>query len=407
MESMQALLQYASDLWWREEGATTDWGPLFSAKEQESREARLTRFLELIGNELKRAPQSDAERQALQERALAGFACMSREALDFTPAQVDILLARGFSQSAAEFAQMARRFDPAVSGSDIYQASRNLWTENGLQVLLGLPVALTPAMFAYSMLYPYTDNYLDDPRVSLADKAVFSERLAQRLRGQDSAPASERELKIFALIDMIEEQYLRAAFSQVHDSLLAIHAAQGKSLRLLRRKSAPYEVDALGISLEKGGASVLADGYLVAGTLTDEQARFMFGYGAFLQFVDDLQDVEMDARDGLSTIFSQIAGRWPLDALIERTYRFGCAVLDRRGDSFAPDAAPLIELMYKSAAWLLIPSSEQTRRWCSRDYLRALERHSPFRFAYMDRVRKRLAQQRLPLLRLIEAFACV
>ena len=31
--------------------------------------------------------------------------------------------------------------------------------------LLGLPVEVTPAVFAYSMLYPYTDNYLDDPAI--------------------------------------------------------------------------------------------------------------------------------------------------------------------------------------------------------------------------------------------------
>jgi hypothetical protein len=401
MESIQSLLQHASDLWWQENDAPIEWGPMFSTREQESREAHLGRFLEQVREELKRPPQSIAERQGLQERMLAGFAAFARAALDFTPAQLDLLLSRGFPETAAEFAQMARRFDPAVSANDIYQASRNIWTENGLQALLGLPVKLTPAMFAYSMLYPYTDNYLDDPRVSLATKKAFDERLARRLHGEETAPDNERERRIFALVGMIEEQYPRAAYPQVHESLRAIQEGQDKSLRLLRRGAAPYDVDVLGISLEKGGASVLADGYLVAGTLTDAQARFMFGYGAFLQFADDLQDVEQDARDGLSTVFSQIAGRWPLDALIERAYRFGLRALAELGAP-SSDAAPLVELMRKSAALLLIPAAGRARRWCSREYLRELERHSPFRYAYLERVRRQFDRQRPTLLSLIE-----
>ncbi len=34
-----------------------------------------------------------------------------------------------------------------------------------LQLLLGIPVRVTPAIFAYSMLYPYGDNCLDDPAI--------------------------------------------------------------------------------------------------------------------------------------------------------------------------------------------------------------------------------------------------
>jgi len=57
-----------------------------------------------------------------------------------------------------------------MSTGDIFQASRNAWTTNGLQIILGMPARLTPAIFGYSMLYPCTDNYLDHPGVSTADK---------------------------------------------------------------------------------------------------------------------------------------------------------------------------------------------------------------------------------------------
>jgi len=40
---------------------------------------------------------------------------------------------------------------------------------------------------------------------------------------------------IWRLIGLIEEQYVRAEWPRVFDSLLAIHHAQENSLRLLRR----------------------------------------------------------------------------------------------------------------------------------------------------------------------------
>ena len=45
---------------------------------------------------------------------------------------------------------------------EIGQAMRNVWIMNISQVLLNVEVKFTNAIFAYSMLYPYTDNILDD-----------------------------------------------------------------------------------------------------------------------------------------------------------------------------------------------------------------------------------------------------
>lgn len=89
--------------------------------------------------------------------------------------------------------------------------------------------------------------------------------------------------------------------------------------------------DVLGISLEKGGASVLADAYLVQGTVDDAVASFAVGWGALLQFVDDLQDVATDRADGVLTVFSQGAGRWPLDPLENRLLGFSRRLARRQG----------------------------------------------------------------------------
>jgi hypothetical protein len=268
-------------------------------------------------------------------------------------------------------------------------------------------VRLTPAVFAYSMLYPYTDNYLDDPSIPEQTKSTFNGRFARRLAGHAIEPTSSQERTIWDLVGLIEGQFERLQSPQVFESLLAIHRAQEKSLRLLRRNASPYEVDVLGIAFEKGGTSVLADGFLVAGSLTPAQAEFLFGYGAFLQLADDLQDVESDRDSGLLTVFSQADGHWPLDTLTDKTFAFGSHVLQGI-DSFAPGGpVPLKELMARSARTILVNSVGRSGRSFTRSYRREAEAHSPFRFALLKRSRRRLARERVSLVRLVRAFATV
>jgi len=74
------------------------------------------------------------------------------------------------------------------------------------------------------------------------------------------------------LVKLVECQYARDSFPQVFDSLMRIHRAQEQSIHLLRKGVVGGDVDVLRLCFEKGGASVLADGYLAAGSLTHEQA---------------------------------------------------------------------------------------------------------------------------------------
>jgi hypothetical protein len=387
--------------WWEEGGA--DWGPVYTAAEQAGREVELGRFQDLVAAEAQRQPRTPQQQAETEQHILGALQGLARSM--GLEAHIGALVRSGMVETAKGFIRQARQFDPAVSGDDIFQAGRNVWTMNGLQILLGIPVQVTPAVFAYSLLYPYSDNYLDDPNVPAAAKVAFNERFGRRLIGEVVEPANAAEGTIFGLVSMIEGQYGRRTHPQVHESLLAIHHAQERSVRLLRRSAPPYEVDVLGISLEKGGASVLADGYLVANTLTPGQAAFMFGLGAFLQLADDLQDVQADGRAGLLTVFSHAAGRWPLDTLADRTWRFGLRVLQGLVHFPTPEAAPLKELMVPAFRQLLTNAVAGAGRLFTHEYLEELEPHSPFRFAFLEQRRKKLGKQRVSLGRLIEAFA--
>ncbi|HEY3473093.1 MAG TPA: hypothetical protein VGK56_00710, partial [Anaerolineales bacterium] len=181
--TVQELNQYFIELWSKSDTRLPDLGPRYSPRAQTQNEKHLLQFLEQAGGLLASPPRSREEVQAAQAPLGAAFKHLAQEALGFTTEQLDRLPSQAFSKVSEEFVRMARAFDPGLSGEDIYQAGRNAWTANGLQWLLGMPVQVTPSILAYSLLYPYTDNYLDDPSAPITAKIAFNDRFRQRLAG--------------------------------------------------------------------------------------------------------------------------------------------------------------------------------------------------------------------------------
>jgi hypothetical protein len=406
---------------WREEGDCRASERVFTPDEQGGHEDHLDRFLQTVEAELRDVPRTKPQREFARRRITSGFTEFAKGGLGLGDAHIELLLNDGFASVGTQLAREARRFDPDVSAVDIFQASRNAWTVCGLQGLMGQGMQLTPAIFAYSMLYPYTDNYLDDPAISTGAKLSFSDRLCERLKGHVVEPRNEREATIWALLDLIDEQYPREKCPEVWASLLGIHQAQENSVRMLRVGSCASDADILRFSFEKGGTSVLADAYLAAGSLTDDEARVAFGWGVLLQIVDDLQDLRQDLREGMLTIFTERAtgqrngngAGMHLDDLTTRTLNFGRRVMQEI-DCIKPshdgieDADPkrrcLKEMIRMSSSMLLVWSAGAADEFYTGEYLGELQRHSPFRFALLNERRKKLARWTGPLSRLFDAF---
>ena len=392
------LLAEHEAAWWAGRPDLPDLGRTYSPSEQRSRERELARLVDELLAELRHPPVTASGREAVERRMTLSGRAFARSSLGVDDAHMDVLLQGGFTPCAREFAERARRFDAKMPFEDIAQASRNVWTMNGLQMMLGLPLRVTPSAFGYSMLYPYTDNLLDDPDVTEEEKARVNERFGRRISGEDLAPENGHERALWSLFAEIESEHSREAAPRVYESLEVIHRAQTKSVLLLRRDEPPYGVDVLGISLEKGGASVLTDGYLVAGDLTRPQAALFFGLGALLQLADDLQDVDSDARSGTLTVFSQTAGRWPLDRLVNRLFSFREVVLEEFHPGDTPGAAQLGDLMRGASLQLILGAVGATPRHFSRAYVREIEAFSPFGFRSLLRQRRRLDRQRVSFL---------
>ena len=118
--------------------------------------------------------------------------------------------------------------------------------------------------------------------------------------------AGARESDAFRLVGLVEGEFPRRSFPDVFESLLAIHRGQIRSLG--QHGARPLtERELLATSCEKGGTSVLADLYLVAGEASPAVERFAFGYGVALQLLHDLLDVVADLAAGHQTLFTLAA----------------------------------------------------------------------------------------------------
>ena len=351
-----------------------------------------------LENLLKGAQQNGCLSKSLKEGAVATNEKVAQKRAEFfnkvlriDDSQLADFKKSGFDGISKEFSEKAKDFDAQLTRNDIYQTIRNVWTMNCLQLLFGLRVALTPSVFAYSLLYPYTDNFLDDPTLSAEEKIDFNHRFEERLRGANSKGRNRREEKIYQLVGMIEEEWERSACQPVYDSLADIHAAQKKSLQLIGANGLDWPA-VFALSLEKGGASVVADGYLVAGELTPGREKILFGCGAFLQFVDDLQDIQEDMANQTMTVFTMRCNGEKLDALTNKTFHFGRAVLRLFDDlALSPD---FLDLTKRITDLLIVESVGRAPHRFSNPFTAEMEKYFPIRFAFLHRIRERFAQHR-------------
>ena len=403
---VQDLLITSTQRWWACPLTLPDLGITFSLTDQRQNEKQLVHMVDGLIFEVKGLTPhaSQTDRESLQNRLRGPAMKFAQDVLRLEERHLTFLETSGLLQAMQTFARLARRFDPMISGSDIYQAGRNVMTAGFLQLLMNLPVKVTPSIFAYSMLYPYTDNYLDDPSFASETKRSFNLRFQRCLQGETVTPANPHEAVITELVAMIEQQYDRQRFPQVWDSLLAIQSAQVLSLDLIAPGASPYERDVLGISFIKGGTSVLADGYLAAGVLSPQQANLCFSYGCFTQLMDDLEDLEDDRSKGQLTIFTQTLPHWRLDAITNRMIHFGRSLIGLISGFDSPSAPMLRELIQRSLDPVLLDIAGRAGSHYSRAYLHELENHMPFRFSAIKKQRAKLERKRLPLDRLVEVL---
>lgn len=389
----EELMKCAIEFWYKTDKELPNLGERSSLRTKIKQQREMNKFIKGLSKKIKEYPNEQIQCERWKTNFRDYFEKFLCKSILLTKKEMDLLFSYGIFEITKLFIEEARSTDEYISIENIGQAMRNVWIMNIAQAMLDREVQYTSSIFGYSMLYPYTDNYLDDEDISVEDKKVINTRFEKRLRGEEITPLNNHEKKLFSMVEKIEMQYERKDYSKVYESLILIHEGQMNSLLQQRKNMPPYENDILGISFFKGGSSVLADAYLIAGDLKSCEEQFFFLYGVLLQLCDDLQDVKEDSIKGHNTIFSQTSKGWKIDLLTNKVMNFLFDLFEQLDFINNNEKNEIRKVIEKNCLLLIYFSISKNSSLYSRAYIKDISKYLPLRMSYMRKLRKRLHKE--------------
>lgn len=364
---------------------------VYSDVEKRKNEETTDIFMKKINEYIKRKPRNKKDERLWELEGEKIFEDFIKNDRVFNLKYFTYGMQKSIIDVTKNFIKKAKEFDKEIEESCIVQALRNIWVITILQVIFKSNVELTKSIFAYSMIYPYSDNFLDNIDISVEAKNKFNNKISSMLKGRGVQCESYLEKKIYKLLKYIEEDYNRKDFKEVYEGLLKIQEGQIKSIEQQGEFSLPYVNDILGISIEKGGASVLVDGYLIKGKLNLEEEKFCLFYGFLLQLIDDFQDLKSDKKNSHTTIMSQLGGRYYMDEMINKLINYVYYVFD--STELLREKEDLNKVIKSDSLVLILCSIALNKEYFSKEYIKKMDKHLPFSIAYIEKMNKTLVKK--------------
>ena len=394
MDLINYIYLECSKRWWKSDRNFKLDMKKYTNIEKKNKEKNLDNYIDLIIKKINEFPKEDNKKGKWQnefDEIIDNFIESEKET--FKLGIINKNIKNDFFNSTKRFIKEAKQFDENLSYTDIGQAMRNVWIINILQAVFGEKVQLSKAIFSYSMLYPYTDNYLDNTTINDMEKKKFNYKLNKRLNGENVESSDFCEEAVYKLVSYIEEDFKRNDYSELYEALLSIHKGQIKSLRQQNILSIPYEEDILGISIEKGGSSVLVDGFLTKGKMNKDEISFCIFYGFLLQLADDLQDIKSDINNNHITIMSQLAPKYNLDKIVNKLINFTVMFLKEDSCFKGENIHELKELIKTNCIMLILFSVILSKEFFSSEYINVIDEYLPFSIKYIESIKFKLRKK--------------
>lgn len=321
-----------------------------------------------------------------------------------------------FQASMKDFLRQVRSFAPEMKAEDMGQALRNFMVYSIFREQNGLPQDCPSSIFGYSMLYPFTDNFLDDPQRTSEEKKHFNLLIHHKISGIPITPLSVHEEKTAQLLADIAAAYPsaesvasygEAAGDDIRQGLLLMLEAQEISQKQTDASRPLTEQNIMDISIYKGGLSVLIDRFFINLKMTEEDILFYFGFGFLLQLCDDLQDIGEDKENGSRTLLSSCNTPQETAARVNRLFSYTAALFD-----FCPCRNPAFrDFLLQNCHELILTSAAGSGSWFGDDYLKKLEDYLPVSLSFLSGQKEKLpaafpAGNEERMMEMLDAFLC-
>lgn len=284
-----------------------------------------------------------------------------------------------FKDELIEFLRHVRTFSPNLHFAEIGQAIRNYMVYAMFRELIGLEPEFSMAAFAYSMLYPVTDNYIDSLSYSNKEKSEYNRFIADVLKGKIVDPKTVRQQQTQKLLKIIKLDFNRDRYLEINALLLMMLDAQQKGIAIQNNKDSSLE-EILDISFYKGGVSVLIDRFLVKKEVTRDEYLFYIAIGFFLQLTDDLQDIQSDMQQGSRTLFTFEMKNDVLESTVNRMLNFLYRVLN----DYKCENQKFKDFILENCCQLVYLSVYSSKKFFSKEYVNKLEMYIPVSYSLLD-----------------------
>jgi len=289
-----------------------------------------------------------------------------------------------FQDELRDFLRHVRAFAPELSMEGIGQAVRNYVVYAMFNEINQMKPGFSMAGFGYSMLYPFTDNYIDSPEYSDREKIAYNRIIRDKIEGKEVHPITLHQQKTCELLSAIESEYPRDSDATIFTLLALMLEAQEKSIRQQNRGAALSAEERLDISLFKGGLSVLIDRFLVKKEIAEDDLLFYFGFGFFLQLADDLQDIKEDSMQGHQTLFTVDLRCEQEEKIVNRMLHF----VHRMMHAYQAENEPFKYFILSNCDQLIFSSIVGSKEYFSREYLDTLERYFPVTYPFLENAKR-------------------
>ncbi len=286
-----------------------------------------------------------------------------------------------FYTELVEFTRHARSFAPELSFEELGQAIRNYIVYAMFKVINRINTGFSSAGYGYSMLYPFTDNYIDTVANTLSEKQEYNQLIRDTIEGKGVHFKNSYYKKTYLLLKAIEKEYNREETTGIYTLLLMILEAQEESISQQSKSNYLSLEQRLDISLWKGGVSVLVDRYLINKQLLDEDYLFYLSFGFFLQLADDLQDIKEDSRNGNQTLFTLNLETAKEEKIVNKLLNFLQDIID----AYSAENNTFKNFVKKSSYYLIYSSIVRSREFFSADYLLQIEKLMPVTATYLEK----------------------
>lgn len=369
--------------------------PIIESEQKRENEVLVQDFSQKIQKKLRQKPK-EKERLKQWEQELEPE--LEQDFMDFLKKEKILSLSewmspellQAFKCETKHFVDRVRAFDETLSPAQIWQTLRNYFIYAMIVDMQGEAQNAGDPILAYSLLYPYTDNYIDDKEISKSEKERYNRMIALKLQNETVTHQNPLEEKTCCLLDMILGAYDGAAKTKVAETLLELLEAQNCSIS--QQKADITKEQILEISMRKGSTSVLADYLFATKNWTEYEESFYLKFGFLLQLVDDLQDIEEDRNSGSHTLMTEAEKHQQLEQCANQLLWFTWNVIRK----FEPVNPSLKRFALKYCVEVSLLTAAMSPQFFSKKYLKALEPYLPFSLDFIKKMKKQQEKAKLP-----------